>query len=177
MSPARHTFAKPRPRAQPASLPASPGPALGPFAHPVIGSITAAGFFIACAAALVAMTGNPKAGAPVVRVSLAHIADAAAPPGWRDVLPSEPSGEAPFSAATVALSSTAPEDPGNPNGAAIITISDDASLDGAAAAAGGGLPQAPIAGLFTQGPGGPLPIIGSDGKTVAQAYARPSAPD
>lgn len=177
MPPTSRTFAKPRPRAQPASSIAAPKPALGPFAHPVVGSITAAGFFIACAAALVAMTGNPKAGAPVVRVSLAHIADVAAPPGWRDVLPSEPTGEAPFSAATVALSAAAPEDPGNPNGAAIITISDDARLDGAPTAAAGGLAQAPIAGLFTQGPGGPLPIIGSDGKTVAQAYARPSTPD
>jgi hypothetical protein len=142
----------------------------------VIGSITAAGFFLACAVALVSLTGNPKAGAPVVRVSLARIADTSAPPGWRDVLPSEPAGDAPYAAATVALSASAPDDPGNPNGAAIITISDDAKLDGAQAA-GAGLPQAPIAGLFVQGPGGSLPIIGSDGKTPAQAYARPSAAD
>ena len=177
MPPKSRTFAKPRPPAPAAAPPAGARAALGPFGNPVIGSVTAAGFFLACAAALVAMTGNPKAGAPVVRLSLAHIGDTSAPPGWRDVLPSEPPGDAPYAAATVALSAAAPEDPGDPNGAAIITISDDSKLEGGEAAAGAGLPLAPIAGLFTQGPGGPLPIIGPSGKTVAQAYARPFAAD
>ncbi len=172
MPPIRNTFAKPRPPAPSAAPPAGARAALGPFGSPVIGSITAAGFFLACAAALVSLTGNPKAGAPMVRLSLARIADTSAPPGWRDVLPSEPVGDAPYAAATVALSTSAPDDPGNPNGSAIITISDDAKLEGGALAAGGGLPQAPIAGLFVQGPGGPLPVIGSDGKMPAQAYAK-----
>jgi hypothetical protein len=39
--------------------------------------------------------------------------------------------------------------------------------------AGGPLPAAPIAGFFTPGPAGPLPIIAQDGRTPAQAYARP----
>lgn len=39
------------------------------------------------------------------------------------------------------------------------------------------LPQAPIAGLHAPGPGGPLPIIGPDGRTPAGAYARPFKPD
>ena len=176
MPPASRPFAKPRPPTPAASQSAGPrGAALGPFGNPVIGSVTAAGFFIACALGLVAMTGNPKAGAPVVRLSLAHVADTSAPPGWRDVLPSEPPGEAPYAATSVTLSSAAPETPGDPNGSAIITISDDAKLGDAQASgpAGAGLPQAPIAGLFTQGPGGPLPIIGADGRTAAQAYARP----
>lgn len=178
MPTARRTFAKPRPQPSAASPPAAPRSPLGPFAHPVVGSITAAGFFLACAAALVSLTGNPKAGAPVVRVSLAHLADTAAPPGWRDVLPSEPTSDAPYSAATVALSANStPDDGGDPSGAAIITISDDSKLDPPTVAAGGGLAQAPIAGLFAQGPGGPLPIIGADGRTPAQAYARPSAGD
>jgi len=175
--PKSRTFAKPRPPAPAAAPSAGARAALGPFGNPVLGSVTAAGFFLACAAALVAMTGNPKAGAPVVRLSLAHIGDTSAPPGWREVLPSEPPGDAPYAAATVALSAAPLEDPGNPNGAAIITISDDSKLDDGEAAAGAGLPQAPIAGLFTQGPGGPLPIIGPSGKTVAQAYARPFAAD
>jgi polysaccharide deacetylase 2 family uncharacterized protein YibQ len=38
---------------------------------------------------------------------------------------------------------------------------------------GGPLAQAPIAGFFAPGPGGPLPIIAADGRTPAQAYARP----
>lgn len=38
---------------------------------------------------------------------------------------------------------------------------------------GDGLAPAPIGGLSAPGPGGPLPIIASDGRTPAQAYARP----
>jgi polysaccharide deacetylase 2 family uncharacterized protein YibQ len=168
-------FAKPRPAPTEAQAPArSP---LGPFANPVVGAVTAAGFFAVCAVVLVSMTGDPKAGAPVVRLSLAKISESE-PPGWRDVLPSEAPGEAPFQAATVSLSATpeSVEGPPDNNGAAIITIPSDARLDGAQAA-GMGLPQAPIAGLFAQGPGGPLPIIGSDGRTAAQAYARPFTAD
>lgn len=39
------------------------------------------------------------------------------------------------------------------------------------------LAQAPIAGLYAPGPGGPLPIIGPDGRTPAGAYARPFKAD
>src|SRR5215212_5031936 len=39
--------------------------------------------------------------------------------------------------------------------------------------AGGPLAQAPLAGFFAPGPAGPLPIIAPDGRTPAQAYARP----
>ena len=39
--------------------------------------------------------------------------------------------------------------------------------------AGAGLAVAPIAGFYAPGPGGPLPIIAQDGRTPAQAYARP----
>jgi uncharacterized protein len=111
-----------------------------------------------------------------VRLSLAHIADTTAPPGWREALPSEPTTEAPFGTTTVSLSTTAATDadPGNPNGAAIITLSDDAHMD-APQAIGAALLPAPIAGLFFQSPGGPLPIVGADGRTPAQAYARPFA--
>jgi uncharacterized protein len=35
------------------------------------------------------------------------------------------------------------------------------------------LPRAPFSGMTEQGPNGPLPIIGSNGRTPAQAYARP----
>jgi polysaccharide deacetylase 2 family uncharacterized protein YibQ len=52
-----------------------------------------------------------------------------------------------------------------------------ASLAGADPAAAdapvGALPQAPLAGLFQPGPSGPLPVIAPDGRTSAQAYARP----
>jgi polysaccharide deacetylase 2 family uncharacterized protein YibQ len=141
-------------------------------AHPVLGAVTAAAFFVASAAALVTLTGNPKAGAPVVRLSLAKIADTSAPPGWKEALPSETPGDAPFDSATVELSTTTPaEAPVSNGGAAIITLPDDGQPG---VQAGPGLAQAPIAGLFVQGAAGPLPIIGPDGRTPAQAYARPA---
>jgi uncharacterized protein len=175
----RATFAKPRPAPTPAAPSGSLKLRLGPFANPVVGSVTAAAFFVACAAALVSLTGNPKAGAPVVRLSLAHIADTSAPPGWREALPSETAGEAPYGAATVQLSdsSLAESGPVDNGGAAIITISGDTRLDSAQALSGPGLAQAPIAGLFTPGPGGMLPVIGPDGRQPFQAYARPFAGD
>ena len=38
------------------------------------------------------------------------------------------------------------------------------------------LPRAPLAGLFENSPNGPLPIIAANGRTPAQAYARPFTP-
>jgi polysaccharide deacetylase 2 family uncharacterized protein YibQ len=175
---ARSTFAKPRPRPEPAPQPRGLIALLGPFSHPVIGAVSATAFFLVCAAALVSFTGDPKAGAPVVRLSLAKLADTAAPPGWRQALPDAPNTEAPYDSATVELSSSAPVDePSLAHGAAIITISSDSRLDGAQAPTGAGLAAAPIAGLFAPSPSGPLPVIGPDGRTPAQAYARPYAAD
>jgi polysaccharide deacetylase 2 family uncharacterized protein YibQ len=172
----RATFAKPRPPAAPA--PTKPGltSALGPLAHPYVGAGVAGALLLASVAALVLLTGNPKAGEPIVRLSLARITETRAPPGWREALPAESPGEAPFDSATVELSSSAAEDapPDAAEGQAIITISGDSRLEGAQAS-GAALPQAPIAGLFVQGAAGPLPIIAADGRTPAQAYARPVA--
>jgi polysaccharide deacetylase 2 family uncharacterized protein YibQ len=172
-------FAKPPPPPAPAPPPPSLRTALGPFGNPYIGASAAAAFFLASAAALVLLTGDPKAGTPVVRLSLAKIAENSAPPGWREALPNDAPGDAPFNSATVVLSSVTsdPSEPaadgGSSGGQAIITISGDTRVDGGAQAAGSPLTQAPIAGLFTQGGAGPLPIIASDGRMSAQAYARP----
>ncbi|MGH6956648.1 MAG: divergent polysaccharide deacetylase family protein, partial [Caulobacteraceae bacterium] len=146
----------------------------GLLANPVAGAASAAALFMLSAAALVALTGNPKAGAPVVRVSLAHIAATSAPPGWAQALPSPGPGDAPFGQTTVDLSTTAPPDAASaPAGEAIITIPSDPNLPlGQASALS--LPQAPIAGLFAQSPGGLLPVIAPDGRTPASAYARPA---
>jgi len=38
------------------------------------------------------------------------------------------------------------------------------------------LPRAPLAGLTEPGPNGPLPIVAANGRTPAQAYARPFTP-
>jgi polysaccharide deacetylase 2 family uncharacterized protein YibQ len=177
VKPNRATFAKPRPRPEPADRSSRRGLALGPLGHPVVGSVTAAAFFAVCAAALVSLTGNPKAGAPVVRLSLAHLADTSAPPGWRQALPGETTGEAPYGAATVPLSDAASAEAQTVDngGAAIITISGDTRFDAAQAVSGPGLAQAPIAGLFAQSSTGMLPVIGPDGRQPFQAYARPAA--
>ncbi len=42
--------------------------------------------------------------------------------------------------------------------------------------AGPPLPRAPLAGLTEPGPNGPLPIVAANGRTPAQAYARPFTP-
>jgi polysaccharide deacetylase 2 family uncharacterized protein YibQ len=63
---------------------------------------------------------------------------------------------------TLPSSSAAPAMPG---------MSDAAVSD--TTAAPGTLTQAPIAGLFQPSPVGPLPVIAPDGRTPAQAYARP----
>jgi polysaccharide deacetylase 2 family uncharacterized protein YibQ len=39
------------------------------------------------------------------------------------------------------------------------------------------LPRAPFQGMTEQGPNGPMPIIGPNGRTSSQAYARPFTPD
>ena len=63
-----------------------------------------------------------------------------------------------------APAATAPVDPAT--GQAVITLQD---------AAGGRQPllSAPVAGLSAPGPGGLLPVIGADGRTPAEVYARP----
>jgi polysaccharide deacetylase 2 family uncharacterized protein YibQ len=66
------------------------------------------------------------------------------------------------------------------SGQALITLPQGGSLGGAstqpptsARPAAQALAPAPIAGLSAPGPNGPLPIIGKDGRTPFQAYARP----
>ncbi len=111
--------------------------------RPMLGVAGAAFLFLVAALTLIAVTGDPRAGAPRVRVALTHAAKA--PPV--DAPP-------PFSPGSGASDAA----PAPPEGA-------DASRQP--------LPAAPIAGLSAPGPGGLLPVIAPDGRTPAQAYARP----
>ncbi len=122
------------------SGPASRGAAdvLRPLANPSMGVAGAGLLLLAAAGALVAVTGDPRAGAPLVHVSLGRN-----PPASLPLSPDSPLVSASSSPAS------------GPAGAALP------------------LPQAPIAGLTAPGPGGLLPIIGPDGRTPAEAYARP----
>ena len=110
---------------------------LAPLANPVVGAAGAGLLFIFAVITLVAVTGDPRAGAPSVRMSLVQ-----------DLAPL-PSGPPAGAINPLAPAIAGPGDPRQP------------------------LAPAPIAGLTAPGPGGLLPVIAADGRTPAQAYARP----
>ena len=107
-------------------------------ANPWISAAGAGGLFLLAAGALIAVTGDPRAGAPHVRISLLEDSGHAAP--------------------ALAIAPVAVIGPATPAAA------NDARQ---------ALAAAPIAGLSAPGPSGLLPIIASDGRTPADAYARP----
>lgn len=135
--------------------------------NPYLAAGAAASLFLATALALVALLGDPQAGNPTVRISLAKVAAMAAPPGWREALAAEHPGAPTLSEDIYQLSAT--PIPAGGMGQATITMGGG----GQGFHAADPLPQAPLAGMTAQGPGGLLPIIASDGRTPAQAYARP----
>lgn len=130
-------------------------------ANRFVGVGAAAALFIAALAGLVILLGPMTPKAPHMKISLAG-ALRHAPVGWREAL----------TPATGPISVT--ED--------IVRLSERplAPLAGITwnAASGerpvaGALPMAPLAGLYAPGPGGPLPIIATDGRTPFEAYKRP----
>ena len=128
---------------------------------PKVGAAAAAGLFVVCAAVVVALLGPPSA--KPVRVKLTGVF-AKAPEDWRKAL--GPASMTWLSEDVLQLSA-------DPSGAA----AGGGAPAAVAAAAAGALPQAPIAGFYAPGPGGPLPIIAQDGRTPYQAYARPFTPN
>jgi polysaccharide deacetylase 2 family uncharacterized protein YibQ len=184
------TFAK-RPSAVPeAAAPA--GGVMGVLANPAVGAAGAALVFLAAGATLISVTGDPNAGAPQVRVSLEAPNRGAAgggsalrptlSPDGQPVgpatgdMPLGPDAAAPGSDPLGAQIGGGADDNG---GQAVITLPQGASLGGGQGAAAprssaaSPLAPAPIAGVSAPGPGGLLPVIGKDGKTPFQAYARP----
>jgi hypothetical protein len=135
-------------------------------------------FTLAAATALLAAA-DPHAGAPSVRIALSAPGAPAPPPGWREALPvDQPGGPTPVTTDSLQLYANAPADEGAAptQGQAIISFpggSGEVSGDG-----GDGvhspLAPAPLAGFTAPGPGGSLlPVIASDGRMPALAYARP----
>lgn len=135
-------------------------------ANPYVSAAAAAGLFILTLSALVLIIGDPRAGAPVIRLPLAQAVVAAAPPGWREALTADGAGPG-VTEEVFELSETPVEDPGV-LGEAVITL--PGARPGRQRLA---LPAAPIAGFTSPGPNGPLPITGPGGRTPAEAYARP----
>lgn len=177
---AKKPAAPPTPKPQPAGVPAW----LNPIANPYLGAGGAGVLFLASAAALILVAGDPNAGAPRLRIPLqvphlAHDAPLRGPAGALD-------GDLGPGAITLdslkpgqdVLLPNGPSEPLGPvSGEAVITLPQGATMGGgvrtAARPLGPPLPAAPIAGLTAPGPGGLLPIVGKDGKTPFQAYARP----
>ncbi|ADG08765.1 hypothetical protein B7G68_01300 [Caulobacter segnis] len=165
-----------------AAKPASGGSAVlrgklgAALANPYIGAGGAACLFLASLATLVLVTSDPHAGNPVVRLELTKIgATKNAPEGWREALTAESPHEAPLKPSELQLSRA-------PFPAAGAEAGEKPAFEGEQppppVQQGPGLPQAPIAGLTAPGPGGaPLPIIAPDGRTAADAYARPFTPN
>ncbi len=169
---------------KPAYAAAAPAPAgsgdlrgklMTALANPYISAGAAACLFMASLATLVLITSDPHAGSPVIRLPLTKIgATKNAPDGWREALTSEGDGEAALKPGQMDLSSKAlgPK-PAEPGAAPTLDAQNLPPIQ-----QGPGLAQAPIAGLTAPGPGGgPLPIIGADGRMASDAYARPFTPN
>ncbi|MDB5451486.1 MAG: hypothetical protein JWO33_64 [Caulobacteraceae bacterium] len=130
-----------------------------PLTNPFVGAAGATLLLVSSACALVAVAGDPKAGAPSVRIALGL----SGPPGWREARPQ--AGQGALSSDTFTLTDGA-EAQAPVEGEAVITLPGPM--------AGAPLPPAPIAGLTEPAPGGALlPIVATDGRSAFQAYARP----
>lgn len=144
--------------------------------NPFIGASGAACLFLASLATLVLITSDPHAGSPVIRLELTKIgATKNAPEGWREGLGGEDPHGAELAPGQLDLSANpfAPVKPEEGEAPAAEGLQNLPPIQ-----QGPGLAQAPIAGLTAPGPGGgPLPIIGADGRTAAEAYARPFTPN
>jgi polysaccharide deacetylase 2 family uncharacterized protein YibQ len=174
------TATKPPPGARRLRLPAI-------FATPWALPAGAAVLITGATLVFVAVTSDPKAGAPSVRVSLETpgAGPGAAAGGMRPGL----AGDTPLPNAPGAgpdVGGSAGSDPlteqigGFHPGQAVITLPQGASVSGGGSPVAAtvrpkaqSLTPAPIAGLTAPGPGGLLPVIAKDGRTPFQAYARP----
>jgi polysaccharide deacetylase 2 family uncharacterized protein YibQ len=163
---------------------AADGPAwLTTLSNPYVGASAAAALVVVATLALIAITGDPRAGAPSLRIplqspdpSIARLLRPATPQGTPGAVPLD--GLAPGQELTMPGAADAPI-----QGQAVITLPQGASLGGGVSTSatqapvvhtvGQPLAPAPIAGLFAPGPGGSLPVIAPDGRTPFQAYARP----
>lgn len=133
-------------------------------ANPYVGAGGAGALLLVALICVIALMGDPKAGEPVVRLSLARLASEPAPAGWREAV-AQVQLDGPIVSEELFQLSEAPIG----SQEAVITIPGDQP--------GVGLPRAPLAGLSSNGPQGPLPVISPDGRQPSEAYARPFRSD
>ena len=145
--------------------------AMAQLSNPYVAAGAAALLLLLSLATLIGVAGDPKAAAPTVRLSLAKVA-LAPPPGWREALVAE-GGQPRTSEGVLQLSETPLAMLGPAQAVIAMPGGGEAPVDPSGVA----LPPAPIAALMTPGPAGPLPVIAADGRTPAQAYARPFVSD
>lgn len=133
--------------------------------NPAVGLGAAATVFVGAAVAAVTLLAPMGGDDGVVEVPLAPVMKTA-PAGWRQALKPAAHGPAHIRRDVVKLSE-------RPLAGAVETGPHRPPPTPLPGMIGEALPAAPIAGLFSQGPNGPLPVIAPDGRTPAQAYARP----
>jgi hypothetical protein len=150
----------------PARFSAPRAKVLSLLANPYVGAGAAAGLLLISIGVLV-LVGDPKAGAPVVKAAIGEDAGLAAPVEVSSI--TDPND--PLVAGLAGLETS------EGSGEVVITLPDGQRQTVGGAARSGALPPAPIAGLHQPGPGGLLPVVAADGRTAAQAYARPFVPN
>ncbi len=129
-------------------------------AQPLVGAGAALVLFLASAAVLVSLLGDPAAGYPQVRAAISG----PAPQGWRAAVNAGRAAGTELARPDYRLTRS-PEPP------PLSTATD--ALAAAGAFAGGPLPPAPIAGVSRKTADGVLPVIGPGGVSPARAYMRP----
>lgn len=150
---------------------------------PYVAPLAALGLFIAGGVLFLNLASDPNAGSPSVRVALST-GPTAKPAADAPAATTEeaPTGREAFTLDSIGLFQDAPADSftakgeaGPVEGTAVITLPNDAPIMASSGVklAAKPLAPAPIAGLHQSGPGGPLPIVSTDGRSAAQAYARP----
>ena len=141
--------------------------------NPMVSVGGAAGLFLLAAAMVVLVAGDPRAGTPHVLFPVSPPGSPPPPPGWREALAPDPTNGAPVNTSNLQLL-PGQADAAPISGQAVITFPGQANAAPGAGRAGVALTPSPIAGLTGPGPGGALlPIVGTDGRTPADAYARP----
>ena len=177
-------FAKPRSQPQIAPDADAQGPARA-LRNPYVRAGGAGSLFVTAVLGLIAVGGDPAAGAPSVRIPLNGPGAPTAPAGWRESLSPE-SGDGAVTIDTLHLNEDVGLDGVGPMAAgpqAVITLPGGGHVVDAEPTAaedvvlktyaGSPLTAAPVAGLTTPSPNGPLPVVAADGRTPFQVYARP----
>jgi len=139
--------------------------------NPALSVGGAALLFVLAGAGVLLAAGDPHAGDPMVRMPVTQ-PGAPPPPGWKEALAPDTMGNAPISISELQLTSGA--DAGPIQGQAVISFPGAPQAPAPVDHTGQALAAAPIAGFTSPGPAGaPLPAIAPDGRTPAEAYARP----